>query len=62
MDKKLKDVLDKIPFLSDELKEKAAACKTVEDLAALAAKEGVALPDELLNAVSGGVIYHKEDP
>ena len=41
--------------LSPELKEKALACKTPEELLALAAEEGYELSDEELAAVSGGV-------
>ena len=40
--------------LSPELKEKALACKTPEELLALAAEEGYELSDEELAAVSGG--------
>ena len=41
--------------LTDEQKEKAKACKTLEELAALAAKEGIELPDESLDGVAGGL-------
>ena len=41
--------------LSPELKEKALACKTPEELLALASEEGYELSDEELAAVSGGV-------
>ena len=41
--------------LSPEMKEKALACKTPEELLALAAEEGYELSDEELAAVSGGV-------
>ncbi len=47
----LKGVYDN---LSDELKEKAKACKTMEELMVLAGKEGIELPDEALDAVAGG--------
>ena len=40
--------------LSDELKEKAKACKTVEELAELAASEGVELTTDQLEAIAGG--------
>ena len=43
--------------LTDEQKEKAKACKTLDELTALAGKEGVELPDELLDAVAGGFIF-----
>jgi hypothetical protein len=40
--------------LSDELKEKAKACKTPEDLLALAKSEGVELGDADLASIAGG--------
>ena len=40
--------------LSPELKEKARACETAEELAALAAESGVELTKEELEEVSGG--------
>ena len=40
--------------LTDEQKAKAKACKTTDELIALAAEEGIGLPDELLEAVAGG--------
>ena len=40
--------------LSPELREKAKACKTPEEMLALAKKEGYKLSDEELAAVSGG--------
>jgi hypothetical protein len=40
--------------LTDEQKEKAKACKTLDELTALAGKEGVELPDEVLDQVGGG--------
>ncbi len=55
MDEKLKAALKGVcDGLSDELKEKARACKTMDELTKLAAKEGVELPDEALDAVAGG--------
>lgn len=47
--------------LTDEQKKKAEACETPDELSALAAKEGVELPDEVLDAVAGGYIYYKAD-
>ncbi len=41
--------------LSPELQEKARACKTPEELVALAEKEGYELTDEELKAISGGI-------
>ena len=40
--------------ISDELREKAKACKSPEELLALAKKEGYKLSDEEMQAVSGG--------
>ena len=40
--------------LTDEQKEKAKACKTVDELMALAGEWGIELPDEALEAVAGG--------
>ena len=55
MDEKLNAALKGIyDSLTDEQKAKAKACKTMEELTALAAKEGVELPDEALNMVAGG--------
>lgn len=56
--------------LSPELQEKAKACKTPEEILALAKEEGYELTDEELSAVSGGgnswcpkdctqICYHK---
>ena len=40
--------------LTEEQKAKVMACKTVEELIALAEAEGVELSDEQLNAIAGG--------
>jgi len=40
--------------LTNEQKEKAKACNTVDELTRFAAQEGIELPDELLETVSGG--------
>ena len=40
--------------ISDELRKKAEACKTPEELLALAKKEGYKLSDEEMQAVAGG--------
>ncbi len=45
--------------LTDEQKEKAKECKNMDELAALAGKLGVELPDELLNSVAGGVVVER---
>ncbi|MBP3894045.1 MAG: Nif11-like leader peptide family natural product precursor [Atopobiaceae bacterium] len=42
------------PEISEELKAKAAACKTTEELFALAKSEGVDISEEDLSAISGG--------
>ncbi len=55
LDAALKGVWDS---LTDEQKEKAKACKTPDELTALAAKEGIELPDEVLDAVAGGYLYY----
>ena len=55
MDDKLNAALKGIyDSLTDEQKEKAKACKTMDELTALAAKEGIELPDEALDMVAGG--------
>ena len=55
MDPKLEAVLKDIyNSLTDEQKEKAKACKTIDELMEFAGKEGLELPDELLDAVAGG--------
>lgn len=41
--------------LTDEQKEKAKGCKNLKELTALLGGMGVALPDELLDAVVGGL-------
>lgn len=40
--------------LSQELKDKAMACKTPEEMLALAQEEGIALSDAELEQVAGG--------
>lgn len=40
--------------ISDELRKKAKACTSPEELVALAKAEGVELTDEMLEAISGG--------
>ncbi len=58
VDPKLSEALYSVwDSLTDEQKEKAKACKTVGNLTELAAKEGIELPDELLDAVAGGYIF-----
>ena len=40
--------------LTDEQKEKAKACKSMDELTVLAGQMGVELPNEMLDAVAGG--------
>ena len=40
--------------ITPELMEKARACKSAEELTALAESEGIELSDEQLDAVAGG--------
>ena len=55
MDVKLKGTLKGIyDTLTDEQKKKAKACKTMDELMEFAGKEGIELPDEMLDAVAGG--------
>lgn len=47
--------------LTDEQKEKAKQCQSMDELMALAGKLGVEIPDELLDSVAGGVIVKYSD-
>lgn len=47
--------------LTTQQKEKAKACKTPEDVLALAKEEGVELTDDQLEAISGGWDISCED-
>ena len=40
--------------ISQELKDRAKACKTPEEVMALAESEGIALSDEELEQIAGG--------
>lgn len=40
--------------LTDEQKERAKACKTTDELMTLAGREGIELPDEVLDRIAGG--------
>ncbi len=54
-DEKLQEIVEKlVDSFSDEQKEKAAACETLDDLIKLAGDEGIELPEELLDEVGGG--------
>ena len=48
--------------LSPELKEKALACKTPEELLALAKTEGIDLTNDQLDTISGGGWKHPSCP
>ena len=47
--------------LTDEQKEKVKACKTVDEMMKFFGSEKIELPDEMLDAVSGGYIHHGND-
>ena len=51
MEEQFQEIIDS---MTEEQKAKAAACETPEELAALVAKEGIELSDEMLDAVAGG--------
>ena len=42
--------------MTDAQKEKAKACRTMDDFLKFAGEEGIELPDEALNSVAGGVL------
>ena len=48
--------------LTDEQKEKAKACKTVDEFKEFVEKEGIELTDEMLDAVAGGGGYIPRNP
>ncbi len=55
MDEKMKEALKSVyNNLTDGQKEKAKACKTYEELMDFAGKEGIELPDDLVETVAGG--------
>ena len=55
LEKKLNEMLEKIcASLTDEQKEKVKDCKDVNEFISALGEMGVALPDELLEAVAGG--------
>ena len=51
----------KLEDLTPELKQKVLACKTPEDLIALAKEQGYELPYEQLEAVAGGFTWSCDD-
>ena len=56
MDEKLKEALEGIyENLTHEQKEKAKACKTMEEMIARSGEWGIELPDEVVDAVAGGI-------
>ena len=57
LDEALRSVYDS---LTDEQKAKAKACESAEEVMQLAADEGIELPDEVLQAVSGGYIFRTQ--
>ena len=57
MDDKLNETLKEIyDSLTEEQKEKAKACKTMDDFLKFAGEEGIELTDETLDSVAGGVV------
>lgn len=57
MEKALKSLCEK---LTDEQKEKAKSCKSVDEFMKLLGEWGVELSDETLDAISGGIdFYHR---
>ena len=63
MNEKLKETMKGIyENLTDEQKERAKACKTMEELMAFAGKEGLELPDEMIDAVAAGRDDELSDP
>ena len=62
-EKKLRELLGEVyDSLSEEQKAQAQACKTKDELTQLAAEAGVELPDEALDAVSGGCNEYGDVP
>ena len=58
MDEKKKEFIIGIyENMTEEQKEKAKACKTMGEFMELAEKEGIELPDEMVDAVAGGYVY-----
>ncbi len=56
MDEKLKEAMKGVfDKLTDEQKEQAKTCKSMDDFMKLAGEWGIELPDELTDAVAGGM-------
>ena len=61
-DKKLNELLNAVlASLTEEQKKKAKACKTAKELVDFLAEAGVELPDEVLDAVAGGMGHFFQD-
>ena len=61
-DRKLNELLNKaLAFLTEEQKERAKTCKTAKELVDFLAEAGVELPDEVLDAVAGGMGHFFQD-
>ena len=59
-EKKITEIIEKISVsLSDELKEKAKECRNLDELIIFAGKEGIELPDELLESAAGGYDHYE---
>ena len=52
LEETMKDIFEK---LTDEQKEKAKACKNMDEFMILAGEWGIELPDELVDNVGGGL-------
>ena len=52
INEKLKEIYDS---LTDEQKEKAKNCRTLEELVEFAGEEDIELPEELMDQVAGGI-------
>ena len=48
--------------LTNELKEKLAACAGIEEAKAVCAEAGVELTDELLEQIAGGILFTRGIP
>ena len=48
--------------LTDEQKEKAKSCKSVDELMKLAGEWGFELPDDLSGMITGGYMFFDFDP
>lgn len=58
----LNDTLKDIWFsLTDEQKERASACSTMDELLAFAGEEKIELPDDFVEGVAGGWLHYNFD-